>query len=174
MSKEQLVTRSSLTRLVTANNDVAMHATGRALVHLLKRQTYFEQGANITRDLNDIGFTPQDARRGTITAKYYIKNKKLLDWMVDYWTTVNVKGVPRISKYWRQLNEVAVERAATYTNNDRLIEDTDVVAYTFTDGVTWTAPGNCVADREIWWKDVHGRVEMLQENEAHMRKFANG
>jgi hypothetical protein len=81
-----------------------------ALVHLLNRQTADEQQINDTRYHNERGFTPSDARRGSITAKYYIKHKRLEDWQQDYWLQPNVKGCARIGKYYRQIAEEAAKR----------------------------------------------------------------
>lgn len=111
MAKTKLVTRESLTELVTRGDDVAMHAIGRALVHLLNRQTNYEARVNTTRNRNDVGFTPADGKSGCIGAKYYIKWKKLEPWMIKKWTEENVRGVPRIAKYWSQLNEEAQRKA---------------------------------------------------------------
>lgn len=108
---QKIVTQTTLQQLITRGDTVAMHAIGRALVHLLKRQTEYEQSANITRDYNLRGFTPGDAHSGCITAKYYLKHKKLLDWQIENWTKRNKKGIARLAKYWRQLNEEANKKA---------------------------------------------------------------
>lgn len=105
------LTREAVIQLVTRKDDVGMNAVGRALVHLLNRQTREEAQANTTRNLNDVGFTPADARFGCIHAKYFIKNRMLQDWQVAYWTKPNAKGIPRIAKYWRQLAEEAERKA---------------------------------------------------------------
>ncbi len=105
------LTREAVIQLVTRKDDVAMNAVGRALVHLLNRQTREEAQANTTRNLNDMGFTPADARFGCIHAKYFIKHRMLNDWQVAYWIKPNAKGVPRIAKYWRQLAEEAERKA---------------------------------------------------------------
>lgn len=105
------VTRESLTALITRNDEVAVHAIGRALVHLLNRQTREEQAANSTRVYNLKGFTGADARQGSIHAKYYIKHRMLMDWQKTYWLKPNRKGVPRLAKYWRQLAEEAQRKA---------------------------------------------------------------
>jgi len=84
---------------------------GRALVALLKRQTNEEQNSNDTREENGIGFSGADARSGSLTAKSFIKYKgRLLDWQLDKWTKATRNGYPRISKYHRQLNEIALEK----------------------------------------------------------------
>ena len=63
--------REEFNALITRNDAVGMHAIGRALVHLFRRQTEDEQESNSTRHDNQRGFTSSDARRGSITAKYY-------------------------------------------------------------------------------------------------------
>lgn len=107
-----IVTRESLTQLVLRGDDVAMHAIGRALVHLLDRQTRVEAETNTTRDWNEVGFTGVDGRTGALSAKYYIKHGRLQQWQVDKWTKLNKRGVPRIAKYWKQIDEEAKQKAA--------------------------------------------------------------
>lgn len=109
------LTREQVVTLVTRTDAVAMHAIGRALVHLLNRQTREESRDNVTRNLNDVGFTPADARMGCIHAKCYIKRGELEEWQVRYWQRPNAKGVPRIAKYWRQLAEEAARKAVART-----------------------------------------------------------
>jgi len=103
----KLVTRESFIALVQRGDEVAMHAVGRALVHLFNRQTAFEKDENTTKVHNQQGFTPADARSGSITAKYYIKHRALAAWQTDRWIKPNSKGIPRIAKYWAQMNEEA-------------------------------------------------------------------
>jgi len=107
-----LVTRTSLTELLNSSNAAKVQAViGRALVILLKNQTTDEQAMNATNEDNGIGFTGADARAGSITAKFWIKNQRLEDWMVDNWTRGNVNGVARLAKYHKQLNEAAKAKA---------------------------------------------------------------
>jgi hypothetical protein len=105
-----MVTKAELTQLITRGDSVAMHAVGRALVHLLRRQTQEEARDNITRNLNNKGFTPADARFGSIHAKYYIKHGYLQHWQVNYWLQPNAKGSLRLAKYHRQLAEEAAKK----------------------------------------------------------------
>lgn len=112
MAKEHLVTRDSLHELVTRGDVVAMHAIGRALVHLFNRQTEAEQRVNDTHIWNEMGFTGADGRAGCITAKYYLKHGALLDWQVERWTKLGRSGYARIAKYWKQINEEAEKKAA--------------------------------------------------------------
>ena len=106
MNKAQLV------QLITRSDEVAVHAIGRALVHLFNRQTRDEQDANDTRVHNLRGFTSADARQGCIHAKYYLKHRILQDWQVRYWLKADRKGNLRLGKYWRQLAEEAAKKAA--------------------------------------------------------------
>lgn len=103
----KLVTRESFTALVQRGDEVAMHAVGRAMVHLFNRQTENEKDANTTNVHNLRGFTAGDGRSGCITAKYYIKHRALAAWQMERWIKPNSKGVPRIAKYWAQMNEEA-------------------------------------------------------------------
>lgn len=87
------------------------HIVGRALVALFKRQTETERTLNDTNVNNNRGFTSGDAKSGSITAKYYIKHKKLESWQVQKWLEGNERGEMRLTKYWRQINEAAAEKA---------------------------------------------------------------
>jgi hypothetical protein len=103
--------RSEYNELINRGDEVAMHAIGRALVHLFRRQTEDEQQSNDTRHTNRRGFTAGDARKGSITAKYYIKHRKLLDWQIEQWLKRDGRGVQRIGKYYRQIAEEAARKA---------------------------------------------------------------
>lgn len=112
MAEKYLVTRDSLHNLVTSGGPVAMHAVGRALVHLFRRQTETEQRRNNTEVWNEVGFTGADGRSGSITAKYYMKYGVLQDWQIKQWIKPNRNGYARIAKYWKQINEEAKKKAA--------------------------------------------------------------
>ncbi len=102
------VTRESLQAMLdNPNQDYVIRVIGRALVVLLKNQTADEQTMNTTNVDNGIGFTGADAKGGSITAKYFIKHKTLLDWQVDRWLKPASNGFARLAKYHKQLNEAA-------------------------------------------------------------------
>ena len=108
-----IVTKASLQALMDRNDQVTMHAVGRALVVLFKRQTEHEKQANTTEVHNNVGFTSGDAWGGCVAAKTYIKNGMLADWQVRKWTKRSpTTGFSRLCKYWRQLDEAAKEKAA--------------------------------------------------------------
>lgn len=105
--------RTDFDTLIHRNDQVGMHAIGRALVHLFNRQTLAEKEINTTMVHNLRGFTGADGRRGCITAKYYIKHQKLEDWQIKYWLEPNKLGTTRLGKYYRQiLEEVKKKQAA--------------------------------------------------------------
>lgn len=107
------VTKEWINNYIASSSPEKVEAmVGRALVGLLSRQTREEASSNTTNVDNGIGFTGADGYSGAITAKSFIKNGKLLDWQLARWTKNNAKGDARISKYWRQLNEIAIEKAA--------------------------------------------------------------
>lgn len=110
---KQVVTRDSLRKMLeNPNRKYVETVVGRALVALLKRQTDDEQRAADTRIVNGIGFTGADAYGGTLTAKSYIKRKALVDWQLEKWTKPAKNGYPRLCKYAKQLNEIALEKGA--------------------------------------------------------------
>lgn len=87
------------------NETLREQAIGRALVHLFNRQTEAEKQISNTNVENDKGFTKGDAKTGSITAKYFIKTKKLENWMVQEWFKTEKSGYSRIAKYWSQIAE---------------------------------------------------------------------
>lgn len=103
-----IVTRDSLQNMLDSSNaDYVMHVVGRALVALFNRQTEGEKATNSTNVDNGIGFAGCDAISGTLTAKSYLKNRKLQDWQVEKWLKRGKNGYSRLSKYHAQLNQVA-------------------------------------------------------------------
>jgi hypothetical protein len=107
---KQIVTKESMIKFLSEkDHELVIHFIGRALVCLFNRQLSDEKDTNVTRHDNNIGFTPSDAMTGSLTAKYYLKHKSLLDWQIEKWMK-DFRGAPRITKYWRQLNEIANEK----------------------------------------------------------------
>lgn len=103
-----IVTAKSLMDMIEAADSVKRgHIIGRALVVIFNNQTNLEKAVNATQEDNGIGFAGMDARSGTLTAKSYIKYGSLLPWQIEAWTKRNARGVMRIAKYHRQLNEAA-------------------------------------------------------------------
>jgi len=102
------VTRDSIKEMLENSNPAYVQAViGRALVVLFKNQTADEQESNTTNKDNGIGFTGADAFGGSLTAKFYIKHKRLEQWMVDKWLKAGKNGYPRLAKYHAQLNKAA-------------------------------------------------------------------
>lgn len=110
MKQTYIVTRESLLNLLK-DEAKRPHVIGRALVVLFNRQTEAERAANQTNMHNAIGFTGADGRSGCLTAKFYLKHKTLLPWQVDRWMKPGKSGFPRITKYWRQLDQAAQLKA---------------------------------------------------------------
>jgi len=112
MAKQaKIVTKDSLQQMLDNPNPKYVEAVvGRALSSLLARQTAEEQTHLTTEVHNGIGFTGADARSGSLTAKFWKKNGYLAAWQIERWTKKDDKGYSRLTKYHRQLNEIAVER----------------------------------------------------------------
>ena len=103
-----IVTRKSLQAMLNNDNpEYVVQVIGRALVVLFNNQTRDEQVMNTTNQDNGIGFTGADAHSGSITAKYFIKHKTLLNWQIDRWTKPTASGYARLAKYHKQLNAAA-------------------------------------------------------------------
>ena len=108
--QRKIVTRDTIRKMLRNPNARYVEVVvGRALVALLQRQTADEQCANDTRENNGVGFTGADARSGSITAKTFIRDNKLLDWQIRSWIKPAKSGYPRLAKYHKQLNEIALE-----------------------------------------------------------------
>lgn len=93
--------------IATRSEKQVEQMVGRALVHLFNRQTEDEKFTDDVKHNNAVGFTPADAKSGSITAKTFLKRKVLLDWQLEIWVKPNTKGIPRIAKYHAQLNQEA-------------------------------------------------------------------
>jgi hypothetical protein len=110
---KKIVTKESLLNMLDASPEKKAQIVGRALVVLFNRQVEDEKTSNDTRHLNMQGFAPCDAYSGTLTAKYFLRHRRLLDWQLERWLAPTSKGYPRIVKYTRQLNEAANENLQT-------------------------------------------------------------
>mgnify|MGYP006914134411 FL=1 len=96
--------------LNTGDDNTRKVVIGRALKALFNKQTEDERQINDTHNTNNVGFSQADAKKGSITAKYFIKHGTLLDWQVDVWMAPTRNGLPRIVKYVRQLNDIAIDK----------------------------------------------------------------
>ncbi len=115
------ITRDTITEMLGDENTYKVMAViGRALVVLLNNQTSDEQVNAVTSHSNGTGFTGADAYSGTITAKYFLRHKRLEGWQIEMWSRRNNKGVPRLAKYHAQLNIAAQEKAAKDERNQIL------------------------------------------------------
>lgn len=108
----KLVTKASMIEaLNTLSDEKIIKYVGRALVAIFRNQTESEKQSNDVENRNYEGFSSSDAKSGSITAKYFLKHGTLQGWMLDNWLQ-DWKGAPRITKYHRQLNQAAIEKAA--------------------------------------------------------------
>lgn len=113
MATRKIVTRDTIRNMLRNDNRAYVEAViGRALLALLDRQTEDEKRAADTRVWNAVGFSGADARSGTLTAKFFAKHGRLEDWQVEKWTKPAKNGYPRLCKYAKQLNEIALEKQA--------------------------------------------------------------
>ena len=120
MKTSSIVTKVSLMNLLTTvpasyKGDLESwqkHVIGRAVWQLFQRQTADEQATHTTNNQNNIGFAGCDAKQGSFTAKSFKKRGTILDFQYDFWMKTGSTGFPRIVKYHKQLNEIAIEKAA--------------------------------------------------------------
>lgn len=107
-----IVTPEYIDNYLSDGNKNAAQFIGRALVVLFNNQTEDEKRVNDTNQDNGVGFTGADAHSGCISAKYFLKHGTLQDWQIERWTKRNRRGVMRIAKYWRQLDQAAQQKRA--------------------------------------------------------------
>lgn len=106
-----LVTKDSLKKMLEHSNPKYVElVVARALVGIFERQTASEQHNNAVTENNGIGFAGCDAHSGSLTAKYWLKHKRLEPWQIQAWLRTGESGYPRLCRYVRQLNEIAKEK----------------------------------------------------------------
>lgn len=111
MSDQILVSRQSIQNMLADTRPgFVMHVVGKALVGIYQYQTDQEKATNSTINNNNVGFAGCDGKSGSMTAKFYLKNKRLEDWMVEKWTKPGSNGYARITKYHKQLNTIALNK----------------------------------------------------------------
>ena len=103
----KIITSAVLVDMIKTRGAVTV--IGRACLALYARQTADEQNAQYTKNRNGVGFTAFDAKVGSLTAIYYRQYRTLLPWHVEYWSRPTVTGYPKIARYSKQLNEIALE-----------------------------------------------------------------
>lgn len=96
--------------ILSRKDAVGRIAVERALVHLYNRQTKDEKQSRSVRRENGIGFTPADAQFMSSCAVHVINGRHMSEKQMYLLQKPNAKGVPRIAKYWRQLQEEALKK----------------------------------------------------------------
>ena len=98
--------------LLARSDNTGMHAIGRALVGLYRRQTIAQQTFSHTNEENTRGFNKFDSFKGMSDAKYYLIYDRLRKDSIEYWQSPCKIGsdVSKIQKYWRQLIEISEEK----------------------------------------------------------------
>jgi len=107
MKNPKLVTKEWIKERIERNPSLVI---GRALLAIFNNQEPEEQEMGATTLLNNIGFTAFDAELGTKCAKYFADHGQLEGWMISLWVVPDNHGYPKIAKYHRQLNDIAVAR----------------------------------------------------------------
>lgn len=102
------LTRENIVALLERNDK----AVGRALLVLLRNQTFDEQQSEDTKHQNGKGFASCDAFVGTRAARQFQERGYLSPKQVAYWRIKDARGNSRIGKYWKQLVKAAEERKA--------------------------------------------------------------
>ena len=90
-------------KALLVSNDAA---ADKALMTIYSRQTAAEQASQSTREHNGVGFNSVDAEVLTSIAQFYERKGFLTDRQLAF-------TKEKITKYWRQLLEVAQSRGAT-------------------------------------------------------------
>jgi hypothetical protein len=105
---EHKLTKEYIQSVLLREDAIGMHAVGRALILLNNRQTESEQVTKEVLRNNARGFTPADAQMGTDMANFYTEANLLTRKQLAYWRRPNKGGIPRICKYWKQIQEEAM------------------------------------------------------------------
>lgn len=113
MRKPKLVTKDSLQTMCNSTDPrKLMQVVGRALLALYSKQTLAEQAAQTTYVLNNVGFSGCDAEIGSSHARFYQERGYLTPKQMNVWLKKKANGYCRLSRYHRQLNTIAVVKAA--------------------------------------------------------------
>jgi hypothetical protein len=100
------LTKESIISLLERND----RAVERAILVIFRNQTFDEQQASDVKYRNGRGFNAQDAKFGSVAAKYLQREGHMEDWQIRYWRKRDIRGVMKIGKYWKQLIEAAKEK----------------------------------------------------------------
>lgn len=87
----------------------------RALLAVYQFQTASEQACRETSKRNNAGFSQADANVASRCVEHFIKTGQLKPWMITVWMHPTKNGLPRICKYHRQLNLIAIANAKKST-----------------------------------------------------------
>lgn len=110
---DALVTRESLQALLdNADPKKVMVVVARALCALYERQTMDEQSCERTIEHNGVGFSGIDGEFASSLVVFYKKHGYLSSKQIAPWVKKGSNGFSRLTKYAKQLNEIAVEKAA--------------------------------------------------------------
>jgi hypothetical protein len=113
MKQPKIVTRDTLQHMLdTGDMQTKITVVGRACVALFKLQTEAEKAVNATNNTNGVGFSQSDAKRGSLAAKTFLKRSTLHDFQLEIWLKPQRNGYAKITKYARQLNDVAIAKRA--------------------------------------------------------------
>ena len=106
-----IVTKSWIVQYIKEKPaELAKAMVGRALWRLWRRQTADEQQDKRTKHRNARGFNAFDAVPGSYAGQYYAKHGTITNQMFKEWTAPRGRGgYPKICRYTRQLNEIALE-----------------------------------------------------------------
>lgn len=107
MKTPAIVTKDFLKTRVTID---PANTIGRALAAIYQQQTEEEKAGATTVYKNGVGFTAFDAELGTKCAKQFVETGCLDSWMVAVWRKPAKDGYPKIAKYHRQLNAIALAK----------------------------------------------------------------
>ncbi len=100
-------TKDSIHNLLSSNDK----AVARAVLAIYARQTNDEQATESTRHTNGAGFNHADAQRGSYYATYVQRTGRLTGRHLEL-------ARKMVGKYWRQLAEIANEKAAPVVEPD--------------------------------------------------------
>lgn len=112
MKTEKIITKEKLVRwLVNGTHTKSpLKVMEWVIFHINSLQEPAEQQRKETAFDNGVGWTQGDARVGTLTAEAIAKYGAMQEWQLKMWASLNSKGEPRLAKYHKQLNDIAINK----------------------------------------------------------------
>ena len=102
----KILSKDELKKKLLEENNVLI----KALIALNDRQTVDEQESLTVKYLNNAGFRPCHAAKGTGMVNFFIKRGFLSEKQINWWIKSNDNKPPRILTYLNQLHRIHLQK----------------------------------------------------------------